>query len=65
MWCSPVENQLQPLQEADGRLGWTVMAAFPRRGHQWHEGAIGGLDSDVQLALGGSPISGWDWIASG
>jgi hypothetical protein len=42
-----------------------VMAAFPRRGHQWHEGAIGGLDSDVQLALGGSPISGWDWIASG
>jgi DNA invertase Pin-like site-specific DNA recombinase len=61
-----VENQLQPLQEAAGRLGWTVVAISYR-----DEGISGtrrrdkrpGLD--VELAPDGSPISGWDWIASG
>ena len=36
---------------------------FRGAGHQWHEGAIGGLEWDVELAPGVSPISGWDWIA--
>ena len=34
-----VENQLQPLQEAAGRLGWTVSGDLSRRGRQWHQGA--------------------------
>ena len=34
-----VENQLQPLQEAAGRLGWTVVADLPRRGYQRRHGA--------------------------
>jgi hypothetical protein len=33
-----VENQLQPLQEAAGRLGWTVVAVVPQRGDQWRQG---------------------------
>ena len=34
-----VENQLQPLQEAAGRLGWTVVAFYRDGGHQWYQGA--------------------------
>jgi Resolvase, N terminal domain len=52
-----VENQLQPLQEAAGRLGWTVISGTKGRDKR------PGLD--VELAPGGSPTSGWDWIASG
>ena len=33
-----VENQLQPLQEATGRLGWTLVADLPRRGIRWFQG---------------------------
>jgi DNA invertase Pin-like site-specific DNA recombinase len=33
-----VENQLQPHQEAAGRLGWTVVAIYRDKSHQWHQG---------------------------
>ena len=53
-----VENQLQPLQEAAGRLGWNE-GIRGTRGRDKRPGL------DVELAPDGSPISGWDWIASG
>ena len=34
----PVENQLQPLQEAAGRLGWTVVAIFRDEGISGSQG---------------------------
>ena len=33
-----VENQLQPLQDAARRLGWTVVAIPTATRHQWHQG---------------------------
>ena len=41
---SPVENQLAPLQEAAGRLGWTVVAVFRDEGISGARGAPSGLD---------------------
>ena len=38
-----VENQLQPLQEAAGRLGWTVVAVFRDEGSAAPRGASSGL----------------------
>ena len=38
-----VENQLQPLQEAAGRLGWTVVAIYRDEGISGSRGAISGL----------------------
>jgi DNA invertase Pin-like site-specific DNA recombinase len=38
-----VENQLQPLQEAAGRLGWTVVAVFATKASVAPGGATGGL----------------------
>ena len=49
-----VENQLQPLQEAAGRLGWTMVAAFPRRRHQWRQGAASGRPESRSLSESGS-----------
>jgi Resolvase, N terminal domain len=40
-----VENQLQPLQEAAGRLGWTVVAiSYRDEGISGTKGATSGLD---------------------
>ena len=38
-----VENQLQPLQEAAGRLGWTVVAIYRDEGISGTRGATSGL----------------------
>ena len=38
-----VENQLQPLQEAAGQLGWTVVASSRTRASVAPRGATGGL----------------------
>ena len=39
-----VENQLAPLQEAAGRLGWTVVAIYRDEGISGTRGATSGLD---------------------
>ena len=46
-----VENQLQHLQEAARRLGWTVVAILQRRRDQWYQGAR-------QVAWAGCPAQG-------
>jgi DNA invertase Pin-like site-specific DNA recombinase len=42
-----VENQLQPLQEAAGRLGWTVVAIYRGEGISGTRGAISGVLCDT------------------
>jgi DNA invertase Pin-like site-specific DNA recombinase len=39
-----VENQLQPLQEAAARLGWSIVAVFRDEGISGTRGATSGLD---------------------
>ncbi len=39
-----VENQLQPLQEAAQRLGWSVVAIYRDEGISGARGARSGLD---------------------
>ena len=53
-----VENQLQPLQEAAGRLGWTIVAVFRDEGISGARGRDKrpGLDA---LLKGNAGHGGW------
>ena len=56
-----VENQLQPLQEAAGRLGWTVLAIYRDEGISGTRGRDKrpGLDALLKgVASGQPPING-------
>ena len=55
-----VENQLQPLQEAAGRLGWIVVAVFRDEGISGARGRDKrpGLDALLKVASRQPPING-------